>query len=165
MLDWLHGRRLAWSAGEQVSMWNCLHLLTMVLGWSFGAAQQHHMDFSLAQGPPQLKQQEHHDLLQPGSEATSSASHQLATQLPVPCPSHIQPPCCVLTCTPNCFLFVFPLCLWPLLLLSLYPSLSQESGLHLFIYHCSYSGFKRHPQLGDGREKEQRGVDATISAW
>lgn len=166
VLDWLHGRPPARSAGEQVSMRNCLHPLTVLLGWSLGQHSSPTWMFLWHRGPLQSEamQQEYHDLLQPGSEAPSSNSHQLAMWLPVPCPGHIQPLLCP-DLYPHYFLFVFPLCLWPLLLLSLDPSLSQDSWIALFIYHCSYFGFKSHPQLGDGREMEGVGVDATMSAW
>lgn len=108
VLDWLHGSSPAWSAGEQVSMWNCLHLLPVLLGWSFGAAQQPHVDFSLAQGPQHSEalEQEYHDPLKPGGEAASSDSHQLAMWLPVPCPGHIQPLLC-----PDLYPPLFPVCL------------------------------------------------------
>lgn len=80
--------------------------------------------------------------------ALTVISWQCGCQFHVPVTSN---PCCASTSTLHYFLFVFPLCFWPLLLLSLYPSLSQESWIALFIYHCC---FKRHPQLEDERETE-----------
>lgn len=150
-LDWLHGRPPARSAGEQVSMWNCLHLLPVLLGWSFGAALQPHMDFSLAQGSPPLRG---HATRVPWPwnldqrlPALTAISWQCGCQFHVQVTSN---PYCVLTCTPHYFLFIFPLCLWPLLFLSLDPSLSQDSWIALFIYHCFILALKDIHNLGMG---------------
>lgn len=155
VLDWLHGRPPARSA-EQVSMWNCLHLLTVLFGvilWGSTAAP-HGLLFGTrapsTQRPGNKSTMTHCNLGQ-RVPALRAISWQCGCHFHVPVTSN---PCCVPACTPHYFLFAFPLCLWPLLLLSLYPFLSQESWVALFIYHCSCFGFKRHPQLGDGREME-----------
>lgn len=102
--------------------------------------------------------------LKPGSEAASSDSHQLAMWLPVPCPGHIQPLLC-----PDLYPPLFPVYLsfmFMTLIISESGSFSLTGLLDCTIYlSLLYFGFKRHPQLGDGREMEGVGVDAIISAW
>lgn len=167
VLDWLHGRPPAQSAREQVSMWNCLHLLTLLLGWSFGAAQQHHMDFSLAQGPSPLRG---HATGVPWPTATWIRSYQL-WQSPAgnvaassmsqshPTPAVPRPLPFIISCLS--FLYVSdPYYYWVCIPLS-----HRSPGLHYLFIIAALKDIHNLRMRGKRRGRRGGRVDATMSAW
>lgn len=134
--------------GTACTSWLCF------LGWSFRAAQQHLMDFSLAQGPPALRGQatrvpwptatwiRGYQLWEPS--AGSVAATSMSQSHPTPAVSRPVPP--IISCLP--FLYVYdPYYYWVCILLS-----HRNPGLHYLFIIALVLALKDIHSLGMGEK-------------